>query len=195
TVHWTEHTNPPRIGYVDYANDRIYVGPTALVTEDTVTYSNRRGNSIGGLVNDTEYVVINVRDDPATPDIDESNYIQLASTEQKAIDGIPVHLTFDPTPHATVNTKTFGAGDVNGDKDTINLANPAASGSGVNYSVFGLTFELGQPVVYHQGTAPIPGLVDGNTYYVITGINEFDLQGDNRFIKTQVIQLAETENE
>src|SRR5262249_60435182 len=107
TVHWTEHTNPPRIGYVDYANDRIYVGPTALVTEDTVPYSNRRGNSIGGLVNDTEYVVINVRDDPATPDIDESNYIQLASTEQKANEVITVQLTFDPTLYATVNNKTF----------------------------------------------------------------------------------------
>ncbi len=64
-----------------------------------------------------------------------------------------------------------------------------------------MTFELGQAVVYHEGKdadgnpVSIDELVDGRTYYVITGINEFDLQGDNRFIEHQVIQLAETEME
>ena len=65
----------------------------------------------------------------------------------------------------------------------------------VDWQLLGMTFELGQAVVYHEGTAQIEGLVDGQTYYVITGINEFDLQGDNRFVQHQIIQLAETEME
>ena len=42
-------TDPNAVGYVDYANNRINVGGTGLVTEDMVTYSNRRGRSIGGI--------------------------------------------------------------------------------------------------------------------------------------------------
>ena len=34
-------TDPNAVGYVDYAEDMIYVGPNALVTEDTITYTNR----------------------------------------------------------------------------------------------------------------------------------------------------------
>ncbi len=49
---------PGEVGYVDYANDRIFVGPNALVSEDTISYSNRRGTSIGGLVDGREYYVI-----------------------------------------------------------------------------------------------------------------------------------------
>ena len=58
------------------------------------------------------------------------------------------------------------------------------------------TFELGQAVVYHQNGGPaIAGLVDGGTYYVITAIDQYDLQGNTRFTVNQIIRLAETENE
>ena len=49
--------------------------------------------------------------------------------------------------------------------------------------------------VYHEGCAPIAGLRDGETYYIITGTNEFNLIGDQRFVGEQVVQLAESENE
>ena len=54
------------------------------------------------------------------------------------------------------------------------------------------TFELGQAVVYHEGTAPIAGLVNGGTYYVVASTNQTNLQGDTRFADAQVIGLAET---
>ncbi|MCA9072162.1 MAG: hypothetical protein KDA84_24710, partial [Planctomycetaceae bacterium] len=46
------------IGYVDFENDMIYIGPHALETEDTINYSNRRGNDIPGLVDGQDYVII-----------------------------------------------------------------------------------------------------------------------------------------
>ena len=56
-------------------------------------------------------------------------------------------------------------------------------------------FELGQAVVYHEGTESIPGLTDGATYYIIVSLLESDLQGDTRLTDGQVVQLAESENE
>lgn len=188
----------PQIGYIDYANDRIYVGGTGLVTEDVINYDSRRGTPIGGLVDDQDYVVIVVADDPNTA-FDESGYIQLALTEQDAIEGRAVDLKWDDPllPPMTMNTKAFDGSDVENERSRITLDNPAwsMSDNGVDWQLLGLTFELGQAVVYHQGTAPIEGLVDGQTYYVITGIDEFDLQGDSRWVQHQVIQLAETEME
>ncbi len=188
----------PQIGYIDYANDRIYVGGTGLVTEDVVKYDSRRGTPIGGLVDDQDYVIISVMDDPNTA-FDESGYIQLALTEQNAIDGQAVDLKWDDPllPPMTMNTKEFTGSQVDSQRSRITLDNPAFSESDneVDWQLLGLTFELGQAVVYHEGTAKIEGLDDGKTYYVITGINEFDLQGDSRWIQHQVIQLAETEME
>jgi hypothetical protein len=187
-------TDPDALGFVDVDRDMIHVGAHALETEDTIVYSNRRGNSIGGLVDGTEYVVIRLADDPATTDRDESEWIQLAETEQKAIDGQAKDLTNGIIP-AAVNSKGFAAADVADAGNTITLANPAFSGSGVDFSLLGQTFELGQAVVYHEGSAPIAGLVDGETYYIIVGTNEFNLIGDQRFVGEQVVMLAETENE
>src|SRR4030095_7419757 len=36
---WEKTT--PNIGYIDYATDRIFLGDTALVTEDRITYTHR----------------------------------------------------------------------------------------------------------------------------------------------------------
>ena len=51
-------TDEDDIGFVDYAGDMIHVGPHALVTEDIITYANRRGTSIGNLVSGRDYYVI-----------------------------------------------------------------------------------------------------------------------------------------
>ncbi len=85
-------------GYVDFANNRISVHNTGnqannwvVVTEDTADYSSRRGKSIGGLDSGQTYTVISLADDPLT-ELDESHYVQLARTEQLAIDGVPINL-------------------------------------------------------------------------------------------------------
>ena len=182
-------TDPTKPGYIDYNNDKIYVGNIGLVTEDVINYDCRRGTPIGGLVDDDDYVVIDLGD----------GWIQLAYTEQNAIDGDAVDLWYstEPGKQVTMNTKVFGGADIDNNRSRISLDNSAwdMSDNSVDWQLLGLTFELGQAVVYHQGTAPIEGLVDGQTYYVITGINEFDLQGDSRIVQKQVIQLAETEME
>ncbi|MCS7045019.1 MAG: hypothetical protein NZO58_01555, partial [Gemmataceae bacterium] len=164
-------TDPTKPGYIDFENNTINVGHTTLVTEDTVTYQNRRGNSIGNLVDGQEYVVISVPDDPNT-EFNESWLIKLALTEQKAIDGEEIDLT-PGFPAVAVNTKYFDGDDVDGERNTITLDNPAFTGAGtLDFSLRGSTFELGQAVVFRQGNGPaIPGLVDGGTYYIITGVN------------------------
>ena len=74
-----------------------------------------------------------------------------------------------------------------GSECTVPLTGPCFLGS---------TFAEGQGVIYHSGgEAPIAGLVDGQTYYVITSTDQFNLDGDTSFVKKQVIQLAESENE
>ncbi|MCA9072499.1 MAG: hypothetical protein KDA84_26425, partial [Planctomycetaceae bacterium] len=97
------------------------------------------------------------------------------------------------------NEKTFKGSQIDAEKNTFNLANPAFTGSdAASFSTLGQTFELGQAVVYKKSdaaTPDIPGLVHGNTYYIISAIDQFDLQGDNRFATNQIVQLAETEHE
>lgn len=196
TIQWQVTT--PHIGYIDYDNNRIYVGNISLVDEDTVHYSSRRGTEIGGLIDNTDYIII-LDDTPG--------YIKLALTEQNAIDKVGVDLLKFPeigplgvpVLPASMNTKEFDGSQVDSQLSRITLDNkvfqPNDNDNPFDFSLFGMAFELGQAVVYHEGSTPIDGLIDGHTYYVITGINEFDLQGDNKFVQHQVIQLAETEAE
>ena len=215
---WTISSEP--WGYVDTANDRISVfnldndaGNWVVVTEDTVQYSPRRGTSIGGL-DPGEYVIVSLPDNPATA-VDESRYVKLARGEQKAIDAYLWEAAFNTgtNPHvvnltsgATTNNRSFGAADI--DKDTITL-------NGV-----GNTFELGQAVIYREpgrtdsdkvvdgkwqsknaiidGTDYVPlieGLEHGGLYYVMAGVDQFNLIGDQRLVDGQSLQLGALENE
>ncbi|MBW8892489.1 MAG: hypothetical protein JF617_10165, partial [Burkholderiales bacterium] len=184
TVTWNGVGTPPA-GYVDYTNNRIYIGPNALVDEDTITYTNRRGTSIGGLVDGRQYFV--VTDDPG--------WIKLAENQTNALKAIAgsqagnvVDLRTDLGPATSDNALSFDASNVDADKNTIALQRNGAP-------VFN-TFELGQAVVYHEAAGShIDGLVDGNTYYILASTNEQDLQGNSRFADTQVIRLSESENE
>jgi hypothetical protein len=178
-------TDPKKPGYVDYANSRIYVGPNALVTEDVINYTNRRGTSIGGLVDGRSYFVITAGD----------GWIKLAETETQALraaagveDGNIVKLTRAGVPATENNTHLFGAASVSDAANTITLNRSGA--------VFN-PFELGQAVVYRApvGGTAIANLVDGGTYYVVASTNEHNLQGNSRFADTQVLRLAESENE
>ncbi len=180
-------TDQDAIGYVDTAADTITVGEHALSTGDKIEYGNRRGTSVGpvlgGLTDGDTFFVITTAD---------PTKIKLAETRDKAIAGNAISLD----DGAAVNSKTFNPTAVDNNHDTITLDNPAFTGSGTDFSLLGSTFELGQAVRYDaNGGAQINGLVDGRTYYVITGTNQFNLQGDLRFVDKQVIQLAETENE
>ena len=166
-------TDEDAIGYVDYARDMIHVGAHALVTEDTITYTNRRGTSIGGLVDSRPYYVVALVDDDTTPDRDESEWIKLAPNEQRAIrasfgpeyhDGNVVDLTLTAVPTPDNNSRPFAGSDVDTEADTITLP-----WGGVG--VFN-TFLLGQSVVYHEGSTPIVGLKDGNTYYVVASTSQ-----------------------
>ncbi|MBS3951841.1 MAG: LEPR-XLL domain-containing protein, partial [Methylomicrobium sp.] len=176
----------PDFGYVDYDFDRVYLGDTALVTEDTITYANRRGTSIGNMVDGREYYVIQ-------DDVD--GYYKFAETETQAIraslgyeSGNIVNLIDESGTAIETNNneRSFDGADVDASTDSISL--PWGGG------VFN-TFELGQAVVYHEGSAPIAGLVDGNTYYVAASTNQTNLQGNTRFTDKQVIGLSESENE
>ena len=72
------------LGYVDSTNDTIYVGPNFYQTGDAIVYRNHGGNSILGLADEKEYFVIRPADNPATTGIDESQFIQLAKSGDKA---------------------------------------------------------------------------------------------------------------
>lgn len=189
----TENTDPATplaerypVGYVDYEHDAIRVGPHALATEDTITYQNRRGTSIGGLVDGREYYVLALEeDDPGTP-YDESTgeWIKLAPTELavlRAGAGYDHHAgnVVDLVPGAGAlatanNAHAFGSGGVDAVADTIRI--DRAPGE----TVFN-PFSLGQAVIYRAGAgSSIAGLVDGATYYVVASTNEHDLQGDSR---------------
>ncbi|HLL17179.1 MAG TPA: hypothetical protein VK439_00205, partial [Rubrivivax sp.] len=100
-----------------------------------------------------------------------------------------VKLTRAGVPATENNTHVFGAADVSDAASTITLNRNGAT-------VFN-AFELGQAVVYRApvGGTAIANLVDGGTYYVVASTNEHNLQGNSRFADTQVLRLAESENE
>jgi Ca2+-binding RTX toxin-like protein len=176
----------PQIGYVDYANNRIYVGPNALITEDTVTYSNRRGVSIGGLVNGREYYIVT----------DGDGWIQFTESEINAIRAdvgkkewlVDLKDKSGTELETANNQKSFTAAEVNSADDTITLKRDG--------DIVFNTFEMGQAVVFRAGSgSSIGGLTPGNTYYVIASTTEHNIQGDTRLASKQIIRLAETENE
>lgn len=181
-------TDPTKVGYIDYDRDLIRVFDEenqaknwVVVTEDTVTYSPRRGNGIGGLDAGGTYYVIEQDDDPSTTDIDESKFIKLAINENDAINNIGIDLQNNLGEEVSLNKRTFAASDIHDDQ--------------ITFQGVGNTFELGQAVIYHEGTAPIPGLEDGETYDVMAGTDQFNLLGDGRLVDSQTIRLGTLENE
>ncbi|MTJ31398.1 DUF4347 domain-containing protein [Aphanizomenon sp. UHCC 0183] len=191
------------------------ITPHALATGDQVGYANRRGTSIGGvetqfqagtgLVDGSDYFIVT--------DPNNANVIRLASSELKALeaygkleDNPEADLTglvikFDDG--AAVNSKSFNPtqlGIVDDSSNQIILDNKAFQGddffgNDANFSLVGSTFELGQAVIYNSnGGRPIGGLQDGKVYYVVTATSENNLDGDNRFVTKQTIQLTDSEN-
>jgi hypothetical protein len=222
--------DPTATNVIDFNNNSIDLAvalgnstakiPHALKTGDKVSYSNRRGNSIGGLGDGQDYYVVV---DPTSP-----NKIYLAETLAKAKAAETKLKNGETlTPILLSNPASWFTGDIVGltEKDFgfVNIALNTKSFDpsktikdsaitidntggipglldGQDYSIsdfslYGSTFELGQAVKYSSGGGTaIGGLENGKVYYVVASTNEKNLNGDNRFVGEQVIQLAETEN-
>ena len=179
-------TDPTKPGYIDFANNLIFVGQNALESEDTVVYHNRGGNSIGGLTDGVTYFIIKPEDNLATLNVDESSgYIQLATTEKEAIQKSALSL-HPGLPATSIETTGFKGTDVD-----------AAKGEFTIHGI-GRAFGEAQSVTYHQNTPnelvdpEIPGLVDGQTYYVIPETSETNLDGNSNFVRSQTFKLALT---
>ena len=151
------------LGYVDYAKDRIHVGAHALVTEDVITYTNRRGTSIGGLVDGRSYFVVWLADDDPTTPIATSRSGS-SSPRPSSRRSAPASAAGATTP-ATSSTcvADLRAAMLATDNNVARVrpaptstAKPTRSRSRWPGGVFN-TFELGQAVVYHEGTGADPG--------------------------------------
>ncbi|WP_156177555.1 beta strand repeat-containing protein, partial [Crocosphaera watsonii] len=167
-----------------------------------------------GLVDGQDYYIVT--------DPNNANVIRLATSEIQALEAYQ-ELESDPFADisdlvvdinngvnsggedvvAAVNVKEFDPtelGIVDDTDNSIILDNEAFTGSDffgsdADFSLLGSTFELGQAVIYNSnGGKPIGGLSDGTMYYIGTAVDENNLEGDNRFVSKQLIQLAETEN-
>ncbi|MFN9446209.1 MAG: hypothetical protein ACK57Y_09265, partial [Pirellulaceae bacterium] len=147
-------------GFVDTDQDRIAVynldneaSNWVVVSEDTVDYSPRRGESIGGLSPGT-YTIVALPDNPATA-VDESRYVKLARNDTLAIDAYAWEeagntgrnpYVVDLTGGAITSKRTFDASDVVDDQIAFQR-----SGDDKN------AIELGQAVIYRE-----PGRTDSD---------------------------------
>jgi hypothetical protein len=134
----------PAYGYVDYDTERIFLGNVALtsnvalVTEDTINYTNRRGTSIGGLADNTPYFLV--------ADLDDPGYFWLAESETQAIRASLGYLTNNVVqldklagPPTETNDRDFDGAHLDAAANTISLPRTATVNN---------TFELGQAVVF-----------------------------------------------
>ncbi|MGH3049465.1 MAG: hypothetical protein ACRDLK_04845, partial [Gaiellaceae bacterium] len=211
-----DQTDPNQIGYVDVntttghpATHTIYVGPNSFQTGDPVTYSNGGGVSVGGpfqgLVNGETYYVIRLAGDP--------NRIQLAATLQDALMrnpyrfgdailrdfgtylGVQVGANIpNSDKQSSTITKSFDGSAIDPDDNTITVSLGRATGSDLlTFNLFGTQLTYGQPVQYHQGSEAIQGLTDGQIYWVIVPLSQYDPAGTNALVAfslTQQVQLA-----
>ncbi|MEM7578444.1 MAG: DUF4347 domain-containing protein, partial [Cyanobacteria bacterium P01_A01_bin.80] len=175
----TYEFNPSETSVVNTTENTINLTGVAhsLRTGDKIKYTTQAGNNIGGLENDKEYYVV--------VDPNNNNLVRLANsrtdafaidkalkTPENSDDSVITNKTVDLSSIGSLSNTTFAANSaVDNNKDTItfNTTNQ---------------FKIGQPIVYRKDTGNvIPGLNDGQVYYVITYSNT-DTQ--------QTIQLAET---
>jgi len=174
----TYEFNPSNV--IDTSNNTLTLSNDshALRTGDKITYNTNEGSAIAGLAEEQDYYVV--------IDPDNADLIYLTNSREDAFD---VATALEANDTATVTSKvvdltgignlqstSFTASGINNDDDTLTLTTSTA-------------LEIGQAVVYDNGgNADISGLVDGQTYYVITYSYDEDLQ-------QQVLQLAASESD
>ncbi|MGH2928474.1 MAG: hypothetical protein ACRDL8_09745, partial [Solirubrobacteraceae bacterium] len=105
----------------------------------------------------------------------------------------PVGLPSSPTTIVkTFDGSTGGGIDPTTNQITISLGR--ASGSGLAFNLLGTQLVTGQPVLYEQGSNPaIPGLINGDIYWVIVPQSQYDPSGNEALISfglTETIRLA-----
>jgi Ca2+-binding RTX toxin-like protein len=132
---------------VDTGTDIITIGEHKFETGEAVLYSVDGGTGISGLTDGETYYVIVV-----SPDVsgEPTDSIKLAASEQQAAAGEAIDLVKGPYDFN-------GEDDIDLEADTVTLGNH--------------DFVTGDAVIYSWGLveapAPVEGLVDGETYYVI----------------------------
>src|SRR5262249_5902972 len=125
-------------------------------TGDEVVYDDGGGADIGGLTSGNVYYVIK--------DATNSHKIKLATTHDNAVNGTAITLT-STGGHAQQSFRKVTSSGHTFDGRTNVLSESAVNTITVPSNS---TLQTGDAVVYHSGDGTgIPGLVDGQTYYVI----------------------------
>ena len=143
---------PVALPTVDVAADTIHLGAQdGLKTGEKVRYSHGGGSAIGGLTDGTDYFVI----------LGADGRIQLATTAERAQDGLAIDLTSQGSgdAHSLARNDTPAEDDITFDPDLqrIEIALEAPEG-----------IVTGTALVYDNGGgASIGGLTDGATYFAI----------------------------
>ncbi|MGB6295658.1 MAG: DUF4347 domain-containing protein [Rivularia sp. (in: cyanobacteria)] len=174
----TYEFNPTETSVVNTTENTIDLTGVAhsLRTGDKIKYTTQAGNNIGGLENDNDkeyYVVV---------DPQKSNLIRLANSRT---DAFAVANALKASDNSVITSKTVDLNSIGSLSITEFAASSAVDGD-KDIITFNTTnkFKIGQPVIYKKNSGNvIPGLNDGQVYYVITYSNT-DSQ--------QTIQLAET---
>jgi hypothetical protein len=148
----------PYSAVTEDTSDEIDLGyDPDFTTGDEVVYDDGGGAEIGGLTSgDVYYVIV---------DANNPDKIKLATSRQNATASNPIPITLTSTGgqsqqsfrKVTPNTHTFNAAANVEPESAVNTITVASN-----------SLNTGDAVVYHSGgAASIPGLIDGNTYYVI----------------------------
>ena len=200
----------------------IYLGKHALNSGDFLSYDNKGGEDIAGLLSGNDYFLVALPDIPSTPE-DESQLIQLANTKTAAltaadkweqallnnavdnsgVDDLIIKFEWGPVigafaSEAAMNEKKFSVTD-DVKNNTITVSNE--SNGFLRIGAGDSPFVAGQPVRYNvpdDNTTPIGGLQNGTVYYIIIDTDAFeanriDFDGDSGLLDSQVIKLAETD--
>ncbi|MCK4502130.1 MAG: hypothetical protein KAU22_03785, partial [Desulfuromonadales bacterium] len=182
---------------VDSTNYTIeFAAAHGLVTGDSVRYSSDGGSAIAGLISGSNYkaLVVNTTtvmlavDSTATAAL-EAGAEALQSDGVRAVENLVIHI--DATG-ATGLSHSLTHGDGIADSVTADTGAGATITSGVITFTIDHDFIDGQAVVYSSnGGAVIPGLVEGETYYVsVVNGRSIRLSGDRDSIISYLPQLV-----
>src|SRR5262249_17941484 len=147
----------------DTSGDEIDLGyDPGFPTGEEVVYDNGGGGTIGGLTSGPAYFVI--LDATNTPKI------KLAATPTDALNGTPRHHLGSTCGHFQQSFRTPGASpqSFNAAAAPTGAVLPGSSANLIKVDATNLN--TGDAVIYHNGgggATSIPGLIEGNTYYVI----------------------------
>ncbi len=122
--------------------------PQTFSNGEEIAYSSGNDGAIPGLVNGSDYYIINV---PG-----HANQIQLAASYEDATNGVPI--VFGSFPYLTA--------DIRGDEVNVPITQIDSTNDAIEYA-YNPGFTAGQTVTYHVApNQAIGSLVDGQTYTI-----------------------------